>query len=108
MEDMTKATAKGSIIWRKFFCFWNELEICVESALLDINGSGSSSKAAADAIKDSVKTKLGGALTELAGQTTDSGGGGVLESLKLKLLELKTGIARSWHPPRNTANALWT
>jgi hypothetical protein len=58
----------------------------VEKILMDVGGSGSDSKAAATAIDQSIKMKLGDDVLQfLSGQTTDSGGGGVLESLKKEL-----------------------
>jgi hypothetical protein len=49
----------------------------VEKILLDVEGSGSDSKAAATAIDQSIKMKLGDDVLQfLSGQTTDSGGGG--------------------------------
>ena len=61
------------------------MEDRVASYCLDIDGSFSTSKGAADAIKHSLQTKLEDVIEFLSGQTTDSGGGGVLESLHKEL-----------------------
>ena len=53
----------------------------VMSSTIDVDGSGSSSKECAEAISFSLK-KFRGSIRALSGQTTDSGGGGVLHSSK--------------------------
>jgi hypothetical protein len=58
----------------------------VSSLCLDIDGSGGSSAAAADAISHSMMEKLGDASKPFNGQTTDSGGGGVLDHLRDELV----------------------
>ena len=57
------------------------------SITLDADGSGNSSEECAQAIENSLK-KVRGSVKVLAGQTTDSGGGGVLHSLKKWLREV--------------------
>ena len=57
--------------------------------LLDIDGSLSDTKACAKAVQASLKKlNLGGSTVVLRGHTTDSGGGGVLETLAKELSAL--------------------
>ena len=51
------------------------------SVCIDADGSGGTSKEFTDAILNSMK-EFGGVFTMFAGQTTDSGGWGVLHHLK--------------------------
>ena len=56
--------------------------------MLDLDGSGDSSKDCAQAICHSLK-KFEGSVEQLSGQTTDSGGGGTLNSLRDEMVALK-------------------
>jgi hypothetical protein len=69
----------------KVLSWFNFKLLRVLNLCLDIDGSGGSSADAADAINHSVMEKLGDASKPFSGQTTDSGGGGVLQSLRINL-----------------------
>ena len=71
----------------KFLCWWDESQQCSRTQLLDIDASEGDSKGCANAIQFSLK-KLSWAIEQIAGQITDSGGGGVLESLAKHLENL--------------------
>ena len=86
-----KGNRKGIDHFAKVISWFNEEEDHVASYCHDIDGSFSTSEGAADAIKHSIRTKLEDVIEFLSGQTTDSGGGGVLESLHKELL--KVGVA---------------
>ena len=61
---------------------WLDDDGVLQTQLLDIDGSLSTTKACAKAIQASLKkVSLGGRKIVLKGQTTDSGGGGVLDKL---------------------------
>ena len=55
------------------------------SVTIDADGSGNTSEECAEAILNSFE-KFEGSIKVLSGQTTDSGGGGVLHSLKQCLM----------------------
>jgi len=74
--------AKG-VSW---YCFREE---CVKVACLDSDGSGSETADVAESIKRSVEQKLEGVVSGFAGQSTDSGGGGVLDDLARKLWDAR-------------------
>ena len=61
------------------------------------------SKGAADAIKHSLRTKLEDVIEFLSGQTTDSGGGGVLESLHKELENVGVADPNTCHNPMHTS-----
>ena len=70
----------------KALSWWCKDEERVKWICLDADGSGSSSIEVAVAIKSSCQQKMGSSIKEFRGQTTDSGGGGVLESLANELM----------------------
>ena len=77
-----KGRRKGVDHFAKVLSWWDNLECRVCSYTIDIDGAGSSSKEAADAINNSIeKVRPVFDSIKFFGQTTDSGGGGVLESL---------------------------
>ena len=76
-----KGNRKGVDHFAKVISWCDFQKQRVVSYCLDIDGVGSSkSTDAAEGVKNSLE-KLGGALRFFSGQTTDSGGGGVLENL---------------------------
>jgi hypothetical protein len=67
----------------KCLSYWDIENDKVGSFCLDNDPTGGTSDATASAVAHSLKTKVGvDVLTELGGQSTDSGGGGTLHSLK--------------------------
>ena len=77
-----RVTERVLVIW------WSKEENKGTSSTVDVDGSGSSSEECAEAISFSLK-KFRGSIRALSGQTTDSGGGGVLCSSKEKILQQK-------------------
>ena len=77
----TIGNKKGVGHFVKYLSYWDGC--CVIKELLDLNASGGTSSECAEAISDSLKKVFGGYDGKflLWGQTTDSGGGGVLEGL---------------------------
>jgi hypothetical protein len=70
----------------KCLSYWDIENDRVGSFCLDNDPTGGTSDATASAVAHSLRTKVGvNVLTELGGQTTDSGGGGTLHSLKAGL-----------------------
>ena len=76
-----KGNKKGLSHFIKILSWWDEVQKQVKTFALDIDASEGTSKGCAEAIQHSM-TKLNDAiaLLVLTGQTTDSGGGGMLES----------------------------
>ena len=88
-----KGHRKGVDHFAKILSWWDKEEDRVRSTLLDIDGAGSTSKECANAIKNSL-CKMMPAFARLAvfvGITTDSGGGGVLESLATEMEQVGIG-----------------
>ena len=79
-----KGNRKGIGHFPKVLSWWSKKENRVMMVCLDANGSGASSEECAQAIWQSLK-KLDGSVMCFFGQTTDSGGGGVLHSLRREL-----------------------
>ena len=71
----------------KILSWWDTTNNEVQTFLLDLDGSGDSRKECAQAIGHSLK-KLEGSVQQLSGQTTDSGGGGTLNSLRDEMVAL--------------------
>jgi hypothetical protein len=91
LEDATavfiacdKGIRKGIGHFPKVLSWWSKKEKRVMTVCLDADGSGGSSEECAQAIWQSLK-KLDGSVMLFFGQTTDSGGGGVLHSLRREL-----------------------
>mgnify|MGYP006965230816 CR=1 FL=1 len=82
-----KGNRKGIAHLPKVLSWWCSKQGCVRSACIDADGSGSSSKDCAEAIRLSLK-KFQNTKIILRGQATDAGGGGVTESLAKALKEL--------------------
>ena len=80
-----KGNKKGLGHFVKVLSWWNALEEKVDKFVLDIDVSDGSSSACADAIYHSLKKLKSTMAVLLRGQTTDSGGGGVLEDLAKEL-----------------------
>ena len=78
-----KENKKGLSHFVKILSWWDKAEKKVQTFLvLDIDASEGTSEGCAEAIQHSMKKVNKSAITlPLKGQTTDSGGGGVLESL---------------------------
>ena len=74
-----KGNKKGVGHFIKILSWYNTDTFSVKKQIVDIDASEGTMEACADAIAFSLK-KLGGNL-KLQGQTTDSGGGGVLDGL---------------------------
>ena len=81
-----KGNKKGVGHFVKHLCWFDFSTMRVHKQMLDMDASDGTSEDCALAIKHSL-FKLGGDIL-LNGQCTDSGGGGVLEGLSSKLLEL--------------------
>jgi hypothetical protein len=81
-----KGNKKGLSHFVKILSWWDRVQKQVKTFVLDIDASEGTSEGCAEAIQHSMK-KLNNtlALLILTGQTTDSGGGGVLESLMEEL-----------------------
>jgi hypothetical protein len=82
-----KGNKKGLGHFLKILSWWDKVEKQVQTFVLDIDASEGTSEGCAEAIEHSMK-KLNHAaiaLLILTGQTTDSGGGGVSESLMSEL-----------------------
>jgi len=83
-----KGNKKGIGHFVKYLSWWKRDDPGVKVQLLDVDASGGTSDACADAIRASIN-KLrevdDDGTTLLHGQTTDSGGGGVLEDLHSKM-----------------------
>jgi hypothetical protein len=81
-----KGNKKGLSHFVKILSWWDKVEKQVQTFVLDIDASEGTSEGCAEAIEHSMK-KLNHAiaLLILTGQTTDSGGGGVSESLMSEL-----------------------
>jgi hypothetical protein len=70
----------------KYLSFFNLEDDCVEGFCLDNDPTAGTSKGTAEAVAHSLNTKVGKeVLVDLRGQSTDSGGGGTLHSLKAEL-----------------------
>ena len=82
-----KGNRKGIAHFPKVLSWWSKKNNCVRSVCIDADGSGSTSDKCAKAIELSLK-KFQNQTVVLRGQTTDSGGGGVLESLASALKDL--------------------
>jgi hypothetical protein len=82
-----KGNKKGIDHFPKVIRWWSKKERKLMSACIDADGSGGKSEQCAAAIWHSVK-KFCNAITLFCGQTTDSGGGGVLYSLERFLKKL--------------------
>jgi hypothetical protein len=82
-----KGNRKGIDHFPKVISWWSKKERKVLSACIDADGSGGKSEECAAAIGHSIK-KFRNALTFFLGQTTGSGGGGMLHSLACKLEKL--------------------
>jgi hypothetical protein len=82
-----KGNRKGIDHFPKAISWWSKKERKVLSACIDADGSGGKSEECAAAIGHSVK-KFRNAIQFFFGQTTDSGGGGVLYSLERELSKL--------------------
>ena len=74
-----KGNKKGVSHFVKVLSWWDIATNAVRTFILDIDGSEGTSEACADAIQHSLK-KINDVI-KLLGQCTDSGGGGVLDSL---------------------------
>ena len=81
-----KGNKKGLSHFVKILSWWDKIQNQVQTFVLDIDASEGTSEGCAEAIEHSIK-KLNNTidLLILTGQTTDSGGGGVLESLMEEL-----------------------
>jgi hypothetical protein len=81
-----KGNDKGLSHFVKILSWWDEVEKQVQTFVLDVDASKGTSEGCAEAIEHSMK-KLNhaNALLVLTGQTTDSGGGVVSESLMSEL-----------------------
>jgi hypothetical protein len=86
-----KGNKKGVGHFVKYLSYWNGQQVIKE--LLDLNASGGTTYDCAVAIRDSLKKVFGGDGEDskfvLWGQTTDSGGGGVLDGLAKHLKDLQ-------------------
>jgi hypothetical protein len=69
----------------KILSWWDKIEKKVQTLVLDIDGSEGTSEGCAEAIQHSIKKVHNAIALVLKGQTTDSGGGCVLESLGKQL-----------------------
>jgi hypothetical protein len=79
-----KGKRKGIDHFPKVISWWSKMEKKVCSACIDANGSGGTSEERAKATWHSIQ-KFRGATPFFYGQTTDSGGGGVLHSLQREM-----------------------
>jgi hypothetical protein len=82
-----KGNRKGIAHFPKVISWWSKREHQVMTVCIDADGSGGTSQECAQAIFQSLR-KLNGTIPFFFGQTTDSGGGGVLYSLKAQLEKL--------------------
>jgi hypothetical protein len=82
-----KGKRKGIDHFPKVISWWSTTDKKVCSACIDADGSGGTSDECAQAIWHSIK-KFRGAIPFFYGQTTDSGGGGVLHSLQRAMARL--------------------
>jgi hypothetical protein len=82
-----KGNRKGIDHFPKVISWWSKKQRKVLSACIDADGSGGKSEQCAAAIWHSIK-KFRNAITFFSGQTTDSGGGGILYSLARELGKL--------------------
>ena len=73
-----KGNKKGVGHFVKMLSYWDESENCVQFKCLDMDASEGDTNACSEAIEHSLKSV---GEIKLQGSTTDSGGGGVLESL---------------------------
>ena len=80
-----KGNKKGLGHFVKVLAWWNSISQKVQTFVLDIDVSDGSSSKCADAIAHSMKKVKAIVEVLLRGQTTDSGGGGVLENLAVEL-----------------------
>ena len=69
----------------KLISFYDWRNQMTEFFLLDMDGTGNSSREAAEAVEFSLKEKELGGLIQFSGQTTDSGGGGTFEFFYVNL-----------------------
>ena len=71
----------------KYISFWSDREKKIRFELLDLDASEGTTEECADAIAKSLRKVNGGpnGCFLLHGQTTDSGGGGVIDSLAADL-----------------------
>jgi hypothetical protein len=77
-----KGNKKGLSHFVKILSWWDKTEKKAQTFVLDIDASEGTSEGCAEAIQHSMKKVNKSTITlPLKGQTTDSGGGGVLESL---------------------------
>ena len=90
-----KGNKRGISHFVKYICFWCSKTDRVKKQLLDIDGSGGTSAACAEAVDFSMK-KIDDLINRilLHGQITDAGGGGTGKSFKREL-EIKNRIVRS-------------
>jgi hypothetical protein len=89
-----KGNKKGVGHFVKVLSWWDEILNRVRTFTLDIDASKGSSSACAEAIDHSLQKLI--AVLLLAGQSTDSGGGGVLEDLAKYLAEQKVTQKIYW------------
>jgi hypothetical protein len=80
-----KGNKKGLSHFVKILSWWEKSQRKVKTFVLDIDASEGTSEGCAEAIKHSMMKLNGTIALLLKGQTTDSGGGGVLESLAEQL-----------------------
>jgi hypothetical protein len=80
-----KGNKKGLSHFVKILSWWDKIQEKVQTFVLDVDASEGTSKGCAKAIEHSMKKLNHMIALLLTGQTTDSGGGGVLESLMEEL-----------------------
>jgi len=79
-----KGNKQGISHFVKFLCWWNVESGQVQAQVLDVDASGGATEECAEATEASMnklKAQAGAATHLLAGQGTDSGGGGALDGL---------------------------